>query len=98
LIYSRRKLAEEFSRTTATETDRKLTIVNPQNIHDPTPSGYSTAGIIPAGARVAYLSGHGAKGALSSDFAGQVEQAYANLRTAIDPMPVEVEAMAMLPP
>src|SRR3546814_6124204 len=45
--------------TTANENDRKLTIVNPQNLYDPTPNGYSTAVIVPSGARVAYISGQG---------------------------------------
>jgi hypothetical protein len=33
--------------TTANENDLKLTIVNPQNLYDPTPNGYSTAVITP---------------------------------------------------
>src|SRR3546814_13632210 len=58
--------------TTANENDRKLTIVNPQNLYDPTPNGYSTAVIVPSGARVAYISGQGGQdstGGLSPDFA-----------------------------
>ncbi|AJD39841.1 endoribonuclease L-PSP protein [Rhizobium gallicum bv. gallicum R602sp] len=73
--------------TTANENDPRLTIVNPQNLYDPTPNGYSTAVIVPHGARVAYISGQGGQdstGALSPDFAIQVQQAYANLRTALD--------------
>ena len=73
--------------TTANENDLKLTIVNPQNLYDPTPNGYSTAAIVPREGRVAYISGQGGQdssGALSPDFAVQVEQAYANLRTALD--------------
>ena len=64
------------------ENDRKLTIVNPKTLYDPSPHGYSTAVVTPPGARVAYISGQGGqdgKGALSPDFAVQVEQAYANL-------------------
>lgn len=71
------------SATTASE----LTIVNPKGLHDPTPNGYSTAVITPGNARVAYISGQGGQdstGALSPDFAVQVEQAYANLRTALE--------------
>jgi len=63
--------------TTANENDLKLTIVNPQNLYDPTPNGYSTAVIVPREARVAYISGQGGQdstGALSPDFAVQVEQ------------------------
>jgi enamine deaminase RidA (YjgF/YER057c/UK114 family) len=73
--------------TTANENDLKLTIVNPQNLYDPTPNGYSTAVIVPDGASVAYISGQGGQdstGALSPDFAVQVKQAYANLHTALD--------------
>ncbi len=72
---------------TANENDRKLTIVNPQNLYDPSPNGYSTAVITPREGRVAYISGQGGQdsaGALSPDFAIQVKQAYANLRTALD--------------
>ena len=73
--------------TTANENDLKLTIVNPKNLYDPTPNGYSTAVIVPREGRVAYISGQGGQdssGALSPDFAVQVQQAYANLRTALD--------------
>jgi len=64
--------------TTANENDRKLTIVNPKTLYDPTPNGYSTAVIVPGGARVAYISGQGGQdgtGGLSPDFAVQVKQA-----------------------
>src|SRR3546814_11011870 len=37
--------------TTANENDRKPTIVNPQNLYDPPPNGYSPAVIVPSGAR-----------------------------------------------
>jgi enamine deaminase RidA (YjgF/YER057c/UK114 family) len=62
-------------------------IVNPSHLHDPTPNGYSTAVIAPASGRLAFISGQGGQdqtGALSSDFATQVEQAYANLAAVID--------------
>ncbi len=73
--------------TAATANDPKLTIVNPKTLYDPSPNGYSTAVIAPAGARVAYISGQGGQdstGALSPDFAVQVRQAYANLKAALD--------------
>ena len=62
--------------TMANETDRKLTIVNPSNLHDPSPNGYSTAVLVPRNSRVAYISGQGGQdstGALSPDFAVQVK-------------------------
>ncbi len=85
--------------TAAKEGDLKLTVVNPQNLYDPTPNGYSTAVIAPGGARVAYISGQGGQdgmGALSPDFAVQVEQAYANLRTAIEALGEKPDQVAKL--
>lgn len=73
--------------TAANDDDRGLTIVNPKTLYDPTPNGYSTAVIMPANARVAYISGQGGQdhtGALTPDFAAQVKQAYANLATALE--------------
>jgi enamine deaminase RidA (YjgF/YER057c/UK114 family) len=61
-------------------------IVNPSHLHDPTPNGYSTAVITPAAGRLAFISGQGGQdrtGALSPDFAAQVEQAYANLAAVL---------------
>ncbi|MBZ9602793.1 RidA family protein [Phyllobacterium chamaecytisi] len=85
--------------TTANEKDLKLTIVNPQNLYDPTPNGYSTAVIAPREARVAYISGQGGQdstGALSPEFAVQVKQAYANLRTALDALGARPDQVAKL--
>ncbi|NZD48252.1 RidA family protein [Rhizobium leguminosarum] len=85
--------------TTANEDDLKLTIVNPKNLYDPSPNGYSTAVIVPRGARLAYISGQGGQdstGALSPDFAVQVKQAYANLRTALDALGARPDQVAKL--
>jgi enamine deaminase RidA (YjgF/YER057c/UK114 family) len=84
---------------TAATANEKLTIVNPKNLYDPTPNGYSTAVIVPANARVAYISGQGGQdgtGALSPDFAVQVRQAYANLRTALDALGAKPDQVAKL--
>ena len=83
----------------ANENDLKLTIVNPKNLYDPTPNGYSTAVIVPREGRVAYISGQGGQdntGALSPDFAVQVKQAYANLRTALDALGARPDQVAKL--
>jgi len=88
-----------FTRTTANEKDLKLTIVNPRNLYDPTPNGYSTAVIVPREARVVYISGQGGQdstGALSPDFAVQVKQAYANLGTALDALGARPDQVAKL--
>jgi enamine deaminase RidA (YjgF/YER057c/UK114 family) len=88
-----------FTQATANEKELKLTIVNPRNLYDPTPNGYSTAVIVPRDARVAYISGQGGQdstGALSPDFAVQVKQAYANLRTALDALGARPDQVAKL--
>jgi enamine deaminase RidA (YjgF/YER057c/UK114 family) len=85
--------------TTADENDLELTIVNPQGLGDPAPNGYSNAVITPPNARVAYISGqggHDGTGGLSPDFAVQVEQAYANLRTALDALGARPDQVAKL--
>ncbi|MER9306649.1 RidA family protein [Mesorhizobium sp. M0293] len=84
---------------TAKENDLKLTIVNPKTLYDPSPNGYSTAVITPSGARVAYISGQGGQdstGGLSPDFAVQVKQAYANLRTALEGIGARPDQVAKL--
>ena len=83
---------------TADET-RKLTIVNPQTLYDPTPNGYSTAVIVPGGGRVAYISGQGGQdhtGALSPNFAVQVRPAYKNLGAALDALGAKPDQVAKL--
>jgi enamine deaminase RidA (YjgF/YER057c/UK114 family) len=85
--------------TAANENELKLTIVNPKNLYDPTPNGYSTAVIVPREGRIAYISGQGGQdgtGALSPDFAVQVKQAYANLRTALDALGARPDQVAKL--
>lgn len=80
-------------------TAQELTIVNPPNLGDPTPNGYSTAVIVPANARVAYISGQGgfdSTGALSPDFATQVAQAYANLGAALEGIGARPDQVAKL--
>ncbi len=74
-------------------------IVNPSHLHDPTPNGYSTAVITPASGRLAFISGQGGQdqtGALSPDFATQVELAYANLTAVIDALGARLDQVAKL--
>ncbi|WP_183262361.1 RidA family protein [Aminobacter niigataensis] len=85
--------------TATTANEFKLSIVNPRNLYDPSPNGYSTAVIVPGGAKMAYISGQGgqdSRGALSPDFAVQVKQAYANLRSAIDALGARPDQVAKL--
>jgi enamine deaminase RidA (YjgF/YER057c/UK114 family) len=77
----------------------KLEIINPKTLYDPTPNGYSTAVIVPPSARIAYISGQGGAdhtGALSPDFAVQVQQAYANLATALEALGAKPNQVAKL--
>lgn len=74
--------------TSAAAQDTKVdtTIINPPGLYDPVPYGYSHAVVAQGGSRIAYLAGQGGEdktGALSPQFAHQVKQAYANLRTAL---------------
>lgn len=74
-------------------------IVNPSHLHDPTPNGYSTAVVTPAGGRLAFVSGVGGQdgtGALAADFAAQVRQAYANLAAVIEAVGARPEQVAKL--
>lgn len=79
--------------------ERSLTIVNPPELGDPAPNGYSTAVIVPPNARIAYISGQGGQdstGNLSPDFATQVKQAYANLGTALSALDAKPDQVAKL--
>lgn len=74
-------------------------IVNPSHLYDPTPNGYSTAVIIPASGRLAFISGQGGQdqiGTLPPDFATQVEQAYANLAAVIDALGARLDQVVKL--
>lgn len=83
----------------ADATQIKLGIVNPPTLSDPTSYGYSTAVVVPAGVRMAYISGQGAHdqtGGLSSDFGAQVRQAYKNLGAALEALGARPEQVAKL--
>lgn len=85
--------------TLARADETQLSIVNPPNLFDPTPNGYSTAVVVPAGARIAYISGQGGQdstGGLSPDFATQVKQAYANLGAALEGIGATPDQVAKL--
>lgn len=74
-------------------------LVNPAHLHDPRPNGYSTAALVPAHARLAFISGQGgqdATGALSPDLAAQVTQAYANLAAVLQALDTSPSRVAKL--
>src|ERR1700742_1602743 len=61
--------------------------VNPDGLHDPVPFGYSHTASVPTGTELVFVSvqyGSDTGGAVvSPDFAGQVQQAFANLGVAL---------------
>ncbi|MEO1035283.1 MAG: Rid family hydrolase [Pseudomonadota bacterium] len=64
----------------------QLNIVNPPDLYDPAPNGYSHAVVANGVSNVAFIAGQGGEtldGALSPEFDEQVRQAYRNLLSAI---------------
>lgn len=73
--------------------------VNPPHLHDPRPHGYSTAVVVPASGRLAFISGQGGQdrnGSLSDDFATQVKQAYENLLAVVGAIGAQREQVVKL--
>ena len=82
-------LMNTFSQTSTegSKSGVQLTIVNPADLYDPAPNGYSHVVIAGRGTRIAYIAGQGGEagtGTLPPNFADHVKQAYANLRTTLD--------------
>lgn len=87
LIAGALSIMTTMTQTAAGETGPSLTIVNPDGLWDPEPAGFSHAVVASGVSRIAFIAGQGGEeksGRLSPDFANQVRQAYANLRTALD--------------
>lgn len=64
----------------------RLAHINPAGLVDPLPHGYSHVVVAPGAGRTVYAAGQGgenAAGELSRDFNAQLEQALANMRTAL---------------
>ncbi len=61
----------------------RISCINPVALPDASASGYSHIAVVPAGFRIAHISGQYASGAASKavtpDFSGQVTQAFRNL-------------------
>lgn len=77
----------------------KLSIVNPTELYDPAPNGYSHAVITKGGARIAYIAGQGGenkKGTLSPKFPEQVKQAYKNLLITLQTMNAKPNQVAKI--
>lgn len=77
----------------------ETTIVNPAGLYNPEPNGFSHIVISKGGSGIAHIAGQGGEdeeGKLSPEFAKQVEQAYKNLRTALDAINVNLNQVAKL--
>ncbi|MCU0536556.1 MAG: RidA family protein [Hydrococcus sp. Prado102] len=61
--------------------------INPTELYDPSPNGYTHVIVVPPGATLVYIAGQGGEdenGNLVDDFASQLKQAFSNLRIALN--------------
>ncbi|MEM8672840.1 MAG: RidA family protein [Cyanobacteria bacterium P01_G01_bin.67] len=66
---------------------RELRFINPTDLYDPTPNGYTHIAIVPTHRATVYIAGQGGEdknGKLSNNFADQLKQAFSNLQIALD--------------
>lgn len=65
---------------------QELKFINPTDLYDPTPNGYTHVVIAPANRVTVYIAGQGGEdkdGNLSNDFVNQLKQAFENLKIAL---------------
>jgi len=77
----------------------ELSIVNPAELYDPAPNGYSHAVVAKGGARIAYIAGQGGEsksGALSTKFSEQMKQAYKNMLITLQAMNAKPNQVAKI--
>lgn len=77
---------QSFFTTTVPAPQPLPLFINPPRLYDPRPNGYSHVAIARAPARLIYLAGQGGEnacGELPDSFDAQLDQAMANLRTAL---------------
>ncbi len=94
-ITSSSSFAEEKTMTSSVET----TIINPDGLYNPAPNGFSHVVISKGGNSIVHFAGQGGEnkeGKLSPEFEKQVEQAYKNLRIAIEAANVKPNQVAKL--
>lgn len=76
------------------------TIVNPPALHPPTGYGYSHLARVPAGAELVLVAGQYASDAeghvVSDDFAAQVKQSFANVRTALEAVELDLSDVVQI--
>nr|PZN69356.1 MAG: hypothetical protein DIU62_02615 [Pseudomonadota bacterium] len=67
-------------------TTSRIQLLNPPSLYDPSPNAYSQLAIVPAGSRLAFISGQGGDepdGSFSPDFRTQAAAAFRNLGLAL---------------
>lgn len=83
----------------ASEKNVELAIVNPEQLYDPAPNGYSHVVVASGGSRIAFIAGQGGEdtsGKLHPDFSVQVRQAYKNLHTALKAVGAKPDQVAKI--
>lgn len=79
-----------------------LKLMNPAGLYDSSPNAYSQVAIMPAGTRLAYVSGQGGDnpdGSFSPDFATQAASAFRNVGIALQAIgatPADVAKITVL--
>lgn len=69
-----------------------MQLLNPSKLYDPSPNSYSQIAIVPAGTRLAFISGQGGDnpdGSFAEDFRTQAEAAFRNLGFALEALQAE---------
>ena len=65
---------------------QELRFINPTDLYDPAPNGYTHVVIVPTPGMTVYIAGQGGEdksGNLSNNFVDQLKQAFANLKIAL---------------
>lgn len=76
-----------------------LSFVNPDALYDPKPDGYSHIAVVEGTGPTAYVAGQGGQrrdGSLPETLEGQIQQAFANLRAALDAVGGRLDQVAKL--
>jgi enamine deaminase RidA (YjgF/YER057c/UK114 family) len=76
-----------------------LRLLNPAGLYDSSPNAYSQVAVVPAGHRLAYISGQGGDnpdGSFSPDFAVQAASAFRNVGLALEAIGATSEHVAKI--
>ncbi|MEE9903096.1 RidA family protein [Acinetobacter haemolyticus] len=76
-----------------------FTMINPTELYDPRPNGYSHVAVIQPNMRVIHIAGQGGEqknGELSQDFDQQVQQVFYNIQYALASAQAKLQDIAVL--